>query len=168
MLTLDQILNESRWVAKMNGWRQAGTYKELEHLSNDPDCREIDIAAEQPEHLREFFDMLDSNDTWMTIPEFYRTCYAPRKYDEEMSKLVDKVRDYLNENKLYTYDIRYADMDAPLRNCVVVEIVWGDWKHDHARCDWLVKQVGGTPEYTEVTNEDGSDCYSAIHAYRFS
>ena len=47
-----------------------------------------------------------------------------------------------------------------------VFVEWGDWKHDHGFCDHLMglvcyKSIGET-----VTEEDGSDCYSAIHTYK--
>lgn len=55
------------------------------------------------------------------------------------------------------------------RGVVAVEIRWGDWKHDHARLDWLVGER--LPELkkveTAVTEDDGSDCYSAIHRFYF-
>ena len=52
MLTLETILSDSIWVAKMNGWRQTGTYDELSDLREDEDCRDFDLCAEQPEHLK--------------------------------------------------------------------------------------------------------------------
>ena len=48
-----------------------------------------------------------------------------------------------------------------------VEISWGDWKHDHWRCDWLMEEVGAKSTGVNITEEDGSDCYSAIHYYKF-
>lgn len=46
-----------------------------------------------------------------------------------------------------------------------VEINWGDWKHEHLRCEYLMNDLGYQQDYVEVTEEDGSDCYSAIHTY---
>lgn len=46
-----------------------------------------------------------------------------------------------------------------------VEISWGDWKHDHLRADWAMEEAGFTPIGQEITEEDGSDTYSAIHNY---
>ena len=48
---------------------------------------------------------------------------------------------------------------------VHIEITWGDWKHDHARCDYLMDQLGYGFISAVETEEDGSDCYSAIHNY---
>ena len=48
---------------------------------------------------------------------------------------------------------------------VCVEIRWGDWKHDHQRCKWLLAQEGFVSFGEEITEDDGSDCYSAIHYF---
>lgn len=58
----------------------------------------------------------------------------------------------------------YQHYDLPV---VCVNISWGDWKHSHLRADYLVEQLGGNLFTTQVTEEDGSDCYSAIHNYIF-
>lgn len=54
-------------------------------------------------------------------------------------------------------------------NVVAVEITWGDWKHEHARLRWLVlNEMQNVKSCEEVTTEeDGSDCYSAIHRFVF-
>lgn len=51
-----------------------------------------------------------------------------------------------------------------------VEITWGDWKHDHIRLDWIMTENFKNLRsiHTMTTEEDGSDCYSAIHYYYFS
>lgn len=51
-----------------------------------------------------------------------------------------------------------------------VEILWGDWKHEHGRLDWLMKEKFSNLRsvFTQTTEEDGSDCYSAIHYYYFN
>ena len=48
------------------------------------------------------------------------------------------------------------------------EIFWGDWKHAHKWFDHKVRQFLTSEGYDVqivevVTQEDGSDCYSAIH-----
>ena len=62
-----------------------------------------------------------------------------------------------------------ADVWEERNNVVAVEITWGDWKHQHAHLDYLIKEQ--MPELKkvveEVTEEDGSDCYSAIHRFYF-
>lgn len=48
---------------------------------------------------------------------------------------------------------------------IVVEIHWGDWKHDHAYCRSLMEDLGASYLNTNVIEEDGSDCYSACHYF---
>lgn len=48
---------------------------------------------------------------------------------------------------------------------ICVQIRWGDWKHDHLRCDWLMKGLGYELVESTVTEEDGSDTYSALREY---
>lgn len=55
------------------------------------------------------------------------------------------------------------------------DIVNGDWKHEHARIDYLVHKFFDlnndkyeiVDEWTDVTHSEGSDCYSALHTYKF-
>jgi hypothetical protein len=56
------------------------------------------------------------------------------------------------------------------RKMFAVEIHWGDWKHEHLRLDWLMKENFSDLRSinTQTTEEDGSDCYSAIHYYYFN
>lgn len=48
---------------------------------------------------------------------------------------------------------------------ICAEISWGDWKHDHLRADWAMQEAGFTCVGQEITEEDGSDTYSAVHNY---
>ena len=48
---------------------------------------------------------------------------------------------------------------------IAVQIDWGDWKHEHGYCDYLMKEKGYLLVNEEVTEENGSDCYSSIHYY---
>ena len=48
---------------------------------------------------------------------------------------------------------------------VEAEISWGDWKHDHLYLKWLMEQLGCFRISCEVTEDNGSDCYSAVHRY---
>lgn len=50
-------------------------------------------------------------------------------------------------------------------NEVYVYISWGDWKHDHAWCQELMRYLGYKRVSFDVTDEDGSDCFSAEHTY---
>ncbi len=69
--------------------------------------------------------------------------------------------------KYYLFDeVFYNDLDDKIEIRVFVDN--GDWKHDHLR---VVRLINGTflPDEIreEVTEEDGSDCYSAVHIFTF-
>ena len=49
---------------------------------------------------------------------------------------------------------------------IFIEIEWGDWKHDHRNADYIMETAFGYKVENEtVTEEDGSDTYSAVHTY---
>ena len=62
-----------------------------------------------------------------------------------------------------------ADLSIDYVECcdgiIHVHITWGDWKHDHWRCDYIMSGLGYRLLNEVVTEEDGSDCYSALHTY---
>lgn len=107
MLTLDTILKDSIWVAKMQGWRTSGTYEEIGHLFKDEDCRDFDLSCQQPEHLNEFYEAYWKYDGFITVQDFYNQYYAPKAKrvwtEDEIKSLVqtnDKVL-YRALKKLY-------------------------------------------------------------------
>ena len=53
-------------------------------------------------------------------------------------------------------------------NSIDVEISWGDWKHEHARADFILWDLGLVCTAVVVTEDDGSDCYSAVHRYEMA
>jgi len=65
---------------------------------------------------------------------------------------------HLNKHGLY-YEV-YKIMDE-----IRIEIIWGDWKHDHARTDYVMNQIGYRKTSEIVTEENGDDSYSSIHCY---
>lgn len=75
------------------------------------------------------------------------------------------IYEYFDEHRL---GVEEVDVDSFFVN---ITIERGDWKHEHLRCDWLLEEmckennlhllIGGI----NVTEEDGSDTYSAIHHY---
>ena len=72
----------------------------------------------------------------------------------------DTIHSFLNDNGLW------ADVDIQMEgNIVVINISWGDWKHDHGWCKELMRYLGYKQLGVFVTQEDGSDCYSAEHTY---
>lgn len=75
MLSLEKIMNESLWVAKMQGYRMSGTYEEMRPYFEDEDCRDFDLAANQPEELKPFYDAYweyDRKHGFTTIQDFYK------------------------------------------------------------------------------------------------
>lgn len=48
---------------------------------------------------------------------------------------------------------------------VAIMIEWGDWKHEHLAMDYIMDQLGFDLYDTILTEEDGSDCYSAERRY---
>lgn len=78
MLTLDTIMKDTVFVAKMQGWREVGTFSEIGHLSSDPDCRDFDLCAVQPDHLKGFYDAYFSYELghgFITVQDFYNNCW---------------------------------------------------------------------------------------------
>lgn len=60
---------------------------------------------------------------------------------------------------------RHYEVNDIGENVIEINIEWGDWKHDHGYCDYLMEQIGFVRTAELVTEEDGSDCYSSIHRY---
>ena len=78
-----------------------------------------------------------------------------------LSVLAEDLDAHLRANELF------ADVYAA-HDYIAAEIHWGDWKHDHFWCKQLTAEFfrGNGMDVdiqTEVTEEDGSDCYSAVH-----
>lgn len=48
----------------------------------------------------------------------------------------------------------------------VISVEWGDWKHDHRYLEYLMGELDYILVDKKITNEDGSDCYSADHYYK--
>ena len=82
---------------------------------------------------------------------------------EERKKVQERVEKVFKENNL-TYD---WDVDLTLTYVVTINVQWGDWKHDHICLRRIMEQNGFIFFGEEVTEEDGSDTYSATHTYIF-
>ena len=100
---------------------------------------------------------------------------AKRKEDEmkfKKAKTAVKIDKYKIEEELceLTKDIMCEVCVSDTE--ILIETWWGDWKHTHLRLQWLVGEYldskGIKYSHTEnVTEEDGSDCYSAYHVWKF-
>lgn len=86
----------------------------------------------------------------------YECVYSP-DYTKEQVPLIS---DFLNKNGVYAEVYSYVKGAA-----LVVDIDWGDWKHEHLWARDLMGYIGYTEIGNEVTEENGSDCYSARHYF---
>ena len=83
-----------------------------------------------------------------------------------MEQYEQELLQYLRDNNFYH--------EAYISNDVLhIDIQWGDWKHDHWYADVLIEDFfNKKPEVykvvgaVNVTEENGSDCYSATHIYK--
>ena len=85
-----------------------------------------------------------------------------------MKKNLSKdLMNYLTENGLRVDDIEQIDNLSTIE----ITIEWGDWKHEHRRCAYLVDKFSKIENmdicYLGCTTleEDGSDCYSGLHRF---
>lgn len=79
---------------------------------------------------------------------------------EQKTDILKNVEKLLNN--VYVRDIYWYFDDIPVI-CVNVD---GDWKHDHLRCDYILKETGKFKLLkTEVLDDTGSDWYNAIRYY---
>lgn len=76
---------------------------------------------------------------------------------EDLHTIVTKI---LKEGNLY------GEVDTCTDGEVSILIEWGDWKHEHGYLRYLMQKNGFTETNENVTEEDGSDCYSAIHTFK--
>jgi len=90
---------------------------------------------------------------------------------EQERKCRDEIEEYIHSKGIYPeyIDIKHNDIEKGL--IVVAQINWGDWKHDHLYYGYLLAEWAKDNGFkilvqdhvTEVTEEDGSDCYSGSH-----
>jgi len=105
MLTLETITKDTIWVAKMNGWREAGPYEQMKHLAESDECRDFDIAAEQPEHLKEFYDAYfdyEREHGWTLIPDFYNNVWE-QAHKEKRVWTEDEIKSLIQSNDKVLY-----------------------------------------------------------------
>jgi len=79
-------------------------------------------------------------------------------------EIVERIENGLRDNGVWA-DV-YETHDDFGEKVIKIEISWGDWKHEHLRAKWVVEDVLGVSVrkwVEDVTEEDGSDCYSATH-----
>ena len=83
-----------------------------------------------------------------------------------MKELIKRIWEFLNENGLSVESVNQY-LNLPV---VEIAIFWGDWKHEHGRLKYLMREKFEKENCyfgQEVTEENGSDCYSAVHRFGF-
>lgn len=82
-----------------------------------------------------------------------------------MEKILEEIKQELKK-----YDRQYdlCVTTSTKKKAIRLDIYWGDWKHDHAACKKIISDIFFKnklyPEFTTIiTEQDGSDCYSATH-----
>ena len=81
--------------------------------------------------------------------------------DCEVFEVCKRINKYFDDKRLGVHVYPYG-MDLPV---VVAEVNWGDWKHEHLRLKLLMEKIGAPLIKTDVTEENGSDTYSAVHYF---
>jgi len=81
--------------------------------------------------------------------------FSPNNDKDEDSRIYN----FLKDNGVY------ADVWKENGVAIVVSIEWGDWKHEHLWARDLMSYLGYVEIGSKVTEEDGSDCYSAERYY---
>lgn len=100
-------------------------------------------------------------------------------YEDAKAHLKDdyNIEDYREELQAYldkeTGRPQKFFVDATFDGRLVISIHWGDWKHEHNYADYLVRKFFmdkglGIETDVDVTEEDGSDTYSAEHYYQIN
>lgn len=75
-------------------------------------------------------------------------------------EIIDRVSKALADENIY------PDIWPTGKDSFAIFISWGDWKHDHLYADKIIENTLGDVDFSiekEITEEDGSDTYSAIH-----
>jgi hypothetical protein len=75
------------------------------------------------------------------------------KGDQQISR-------YLSDNECYVDGVYTNRLKV-----IEVEITWGDLKHEHLWCRDLMGYLGYIEIGNRVTEENGSDCYYALHYF---
>ena len=77
----------------------------------------------------------------------------------ERNDIEKDIQRIFKENKMW------YDWDVDFDGSVEINVEWGDWKHDHLHLNHVMKENGYILMGEKVTEEDGSDSYSAVHTY---
>ncbi len=91
-----------------------------------------------------------------------------------VEKLANDFVEYLRKNEIFAelddYSIAENQRTNDVYGVIDYSIEWGDWKHDHLYSEDLAKEFfkEDLSISEDVTEEDGSDTYSATHEFSFN
>lgn len=83
-----------------------------------------------------------------------------RDVNKAVYNAIDDVYRELKKYNLYPEIYQYRNLPV-----IEVDVQWGDWKHDHWAIKDTLEEMGFNFLKTDVTEDDGSDTYSAIHYF---
>jgi len=86
---------------------------------------------------------------------------------DDIIQLADDVEALLNENRISHVELYNYKRYEPIPEIAVISfLIEGDWKHDHIRADWLVKDNFSVVKNESYATEDtGSDWGPEVHTY---
>lgn len=98
--------------------------------------------------------VVDEDGNEREIPEFEAVIAPDYGLPED-----EMIYRYLRDNDVYA-DVYKSGED------IKVDISWGDWRHEHEWCRNLMEYINYLETDCVVTDEDGSDTYSATHTFQ--
>ena len=148
---------------------------------NDEIKDTLPIMQQEEDEYNNYFLQNDSNES-LTIKEHIFESGDFDKYKDKSLSIKDIDIAHLEKfihKKLHEYSLWPEDLLVSKDYeyiTIEVQIDWGDWKHEHKRLDYVMYDIiyeynpelasNFYKEKEEVTDEDGSDTYSAKHIYR--
>ena len=86
---------------------------------------------------------------------------------QKAAELGDEIVNYLHDNNISQVELYNYSIYEPIDRIAVIGIyIDGDWKHDHLRADYLVKEKYAVVRSDAVSLEDtGSDWGPELHTY---
>lgn len=81
-----------------------------------------------------------------------------QEYYNEVNKIEKNLHSHGLVCEVFSYPNDFDMID--------VNVEWGDWKHSHEYCDYIMKQKGWELESESIYDEDDSDCYCSTHTYK--
>ena len=141
-----------------------GTRIMLSHMNDDPDPVPDNTlgTVERIDDAGQIHVKWDNGRTLAAVPGV--DSFEKISLDYEIFKL-------LRDSKLSGEVSSVSGDDNSIT--IVISITWGDWKHDHMRTKYIITEFAekrglSVKVSSEVTEENGSDTYSADHTFVFN